>query len=814
MKISRNWIQAYVDLSTRSDEQIAHALTMLGFEVEAIEASGLPELQNVVVGEIESFEQHPNADRLSVCQVDVGDGVSRNIVCGAKNFKAKDRVLVALPGAVLPGDFKIKKGNLRGVKSEGMLCSEKELGLGDDHGGIAILDQRPDIGTPVNDVYRQSGDTVFDLEITPNRPDALSHVGIARELAAWFKTGLKYPEIRLNVATVEQGRLIDALEVSAEKRCPHYRGYSIRGVSVGESPKWLKEALSAIGLRPINNIVDVTNFVLHELGQPLHAFDARKIAGGRVVVRTAAAGEVITTLDEKARKLDPSMTVIADAEKPLVIAGVMGSVDAEVDASTVDVFLEAAWFDPSSTRKTSRSLGLSTDSSYRFERSVDPKGAEFAALRCLDLILETAGGEVLGPPLVVGEPPMIEREVELKPSFVRERLGFDVSDEAIVDGLRALELDVRETFDSLGERLLRVGIPSFRPDLSRPIDLVEEVIRVYGCDKIPQGEVRTRGLVAEDAPVPSFLDRASTLLVGRGFNEAMHYSLRDPAELADWHADSEMARLALANPLASDASHLRPSLLPGLIDCLKLNQARLNEPERLFETGRVFRVYQEKSYEMVSVAFVIAGKPAARWTQRDAVDYYTAAKLVTDLFDQAGVNADNARFERLDGNKAWQEGHAARFGDFRMGFEAEFGLLDAALTKARDVEGLVVAGTLYFTPKFLERGLKRKKYRAFSSFPPATRDLALVVDATTPAGQVASKVEKIAAGVVKGKFALEAVRIFDVYLGEGLPEGKKSIALNLVFRSDERTLKDKEVASAFDAIQAEVGRTEDFAIRS
>ena len=815
MKISRQWLQNYIDLAPRSNAEIAYALTMVGFEVEGIEETGIPQLQNVVVGEIDSFEQHPNADRLSVCQVDVGDGTLRNIVCGAKNFKAKDRVLVALPGAVLPGDFKIKKGNLRGVKSEGMLCSQKELGLGADHAGIAILADRPALGTPVNEVFTEAGDSIFDIEITPNRPDALSHLGIARELAAWFKLELKYPEIRFNPATAPAGKLIDSLEVTVPERCPHYRGYSIRGVKISESPAWLKAALSAIGLRPINNVVDCTNYVLHELGQPLHAFDAGKIKGGRIVVRTAAAGEKLTTLDDKVRLLDPSMTVIADAEKSLVVAGVMGSVDAEVDSSTVDVFLEAAWFDPASTRKTARALTLSTDSSYRFERGVDPKGAEFAALRCLDLILQTAGGEILGPPLVVGAPPAIEKEITLSPAFVRERLGFEVPDEAIIESLRALELDVREGTDANGELSLRVGIPSFRLDLYRPIDLVEEVIRIHGCDKIPEADVRTHGLIAEDAPAPAFLRRVSTLLVGRGFNEAMHYSLRDGRELGDWYPGLDDACLALTNPLASDASHLRPSLLPGLIDCLKLNQARLNEPERVFETGRVFRVYQGKTYEMVSAAFVLSLKPAGRWSQREVPDYYTASQIVTDLFAQAGVTADPARFVPVaSDHKIWQQGHAATFGDFRMGFEAEFGLLASNLTASRDVEGLVLAGAVYLTPEFLKRGLKRKKYSAFSAFPPATRDLALLVDAGTPAGQVASSVEKLASGIVKGKFALERVRIFDVYLGQGSPEGKKSVALNLVFRADDRTLNDKEVAAVFDALQARIAGETTYAVRS
>lgn len=814
MKISRKWLARYVDLSAQSNEEIAYALTMVGFEVEGIQSTGLPPLEHVVVGEIDSFAPHPDADRLSVCQVDVGDGTLRNIVCGAKNFQAKDRVLVALPGAVLPGDFKIKKGNLRGVPSEGMLCSERELGISDSHAGIAILADRPALGLSVNEVFAGDSDTVFDIEITPNRPDALSHVGIARELAAWFKLGLRYPEVKVNLASAKPGKVIESVEVTAPERCPHYRGYSVTGVKIGESPKWLKDALSAIGLRPINNVVDVTNFVLHELGQPLHAFDAAKIGGKKIVVRLANEGETITTLDEKKRALNSAMTVIADAEKPLVIAGVMGSLDAEVDAETADIFLESAWFDPASTRKTSRALTLSTDSSYRFERGVDPKGAEFAALRCLDLILETAGGEVLGPPMVVGEPPLTEKEIELSPAFVRERFGFEVSDEDIIESLRALELSVLEDSDASGEPLLRVGIPSFRLDLYRPIDLVEEVIRIYGCDKIPEADVCARGLIAEDAPAPAFLRRASALLVGRAFNEAMHYSLRDGAELSDWDAAEQADQLALTNPLASDASHLRPSLLPGLVDCLKLNQSRRNAPERLFETGRVFRVYGDRTYEMVSVAFVLTQEPAEGWTQREKPDFYTAAKLVADLFGEAGVKIDSSRFASLSGKSQWQEGHAASFGNFKMGFEAEFGLLNAALTRKKDVEGLVVAGALYFTPEFLKRGVKRRKYTPFSAFPPATRDLALLVDATSPAGQVASTVEKLSQSIVKGKFALEAVRIFDVYLGEGLPDGKKSVALNLVFRAEDRTLNDKELGAAFDQIQARIAKETPFEVRS
>ena len=814
MKISRRWLLHYVDLAERSDSDLAYALTMLGFEVESIEHSGLPPLEHVVVGEVLAFEPHPNADKLSLCRVDVGDGTERQIICGAKNFKAHDRVLVALPGAVLPGDFQIKESKLRGVLSQGMMCSVNELGIGDDHAGIAILEERPALGTPVNRLHEDSSDTVFDLEITPNRPDALSHVGIARELAAWFKIDLRYPELKVNLSAHQAPAVIEAVEVEAPELCPQYRGYSIRGVRVGESPAWLREALLAVGLRPINNVVDATNYVLHELGQPLHAFDVKKIDGRRIVVRTAREGEKIITLDDRERVLDASMAVIADAEKPLVIAGVMGSVEAEVDASTTDILLEAAWFDPPATRRTSRALGLSTDSSYRFERGVDPQGRDFAALRCVDLILATAGGAFGGPPIVVGEPPLTRTMIELKPGFVRERLGFELADTVIIEALRALECDVEEASDHYGEPLFRVGVPSWRPDLYRPIDLVEEVIRVYGCDQIPEGEVRAPGLLAEDHPIPVFLREASDRLVGKGFFEAMHYSLRDAGELGKWFPGETAAGLALQNPLAADASHLRPSLLPGLLDAASLNQARRNEPQRLFETGRVFHADPKGTLELVSVAFILLQKPPAGWREPGQPDFFSASGLIAELGSLAGLKVDAAEFAPLADDPFWQDGHAATWGDLRRGYAAQFGMLDPAATRAWNIEGLVLAGSLVFTPKFLQRAKKRKKYRTMSSFPPATRDLALIVGAAEPAGQVRQQLEKLAAETTGPGFELEGVKIFDVYLGQGLPEGKKSVALNLTYRAPDRTLKDGEVNAAFEALQGAVAAKTDYSVRA
>lgn len=812
MKVSLEWLNDYVDLDGLTVGAISHALTMVGFEVEGVETAGLPKLENVVVGEILSFEQHPNADRLSVCQVDVGDGTERTIVCGAKNFKASDRVIVALVGAVLPGDFKIKKSKLRGVVSKGMMCSERELGLGDDHAGIAILADRPAIGTPVNDIY-PTGDTVFDIEITPNRPDALSHLGIARELAAWFKRELRYPELKVNPNTAGEGSLVESLECPEPELCPHYRGYSLRGVRISESPDWLKKRITAIGLRPINNVVDATNYILHETGQPLHAFDVAKIRGNRIIVRKAHPGEKIVTLDEKERQLEPENLVIADGERALVVAGVMGSVDAEVDDGTTDIFLESAYFNAVSIRRTSRQLGLSTDSSYRFERGVDPKGAEYAALRCLDLVMDLAGGELLGPPLVAGEPPMVEKEIDLSPDWVRERLGFTVSDKEIADSLASLELGISETEDDSGKVLFRVEIPSHRQDLYRPIDLVEEVIRMYGSDRIPESTVKATVTLAEDDPVPVYQRAATAILTGKGFQETLHYTLRSEDDLAHWDKRGAANALSLANPLASDASHLRNSLLGGLLDCLKLNLARHNQVERLFECGRIFWELDGKVYELFSVAFVVLQEGRLSWKKDNKPDFYLPSRLVTDLLEAAGIVVNNWQVESLSGEPAWQEGQAAQLGSPDDGWEAKFGLLDVGMTRGWDIESPVLAGVVAFLPEFLQKPRARAAFQSFSLFPPAIRDLAVVVPQDVPAGQVQKAIHEAARERVGEEMALESVQVFDIYSGKGLPENHVSVACKLSFRNPSRTLNDKEVNAVFQLIQNDLDAAEGMQVR-
>lgn len=819
MKISYNWLKNYIDLdeTEHAPEVLAEVLPFLGFEIEEQLQMGPPQLNNVVVGEVLEFEQHPDADRLRCCKVRVSnsDEEPHAIVCGAKNFTAGDRVAVALPGAVLPGDFKIKKSKLRGQPSEGMMCSAKELQAGNDHDGILILDKDIPIGTPINDVFTD-GDTIFDLEVTPNRADALSHIGIARELAARFGLQVNHPEIttQLEKTSHPTASFLVGVEVESADVCPHYTATCIKGVTVGPSPKWLKQSIEAIGLRSINNVVDVTNYVLHETGQPLHAFDAGKIRGGKLYIRSATEGEQVTTLDEKERSLSTDMVVIADAERPLVVAGIMGSLDAEVEDATVDIVLEAAYFNPSSVRSTARKLKLSSDSSYRFERGVDPLGVEAAAMRAVDLILEVAGGAVEGKMLVVGSPVDTIDTVQIQPDVVRKFIGFEVSDSVIRQAFESLQLKVSVRHDAALESW-EVSIPSFRGDLQRDVDLIEEFVRIYGTDKIPESAVVARGISHDDHRIYTFNDAAADYLTGQNFDEAYLYSLRDPEETRHFFGDELYNLLVLENPLQSDQSHLRPSLIPGLLDVLKLNNARGTGATRFFECGHVYREIKRELVELVSVGFVMIADPVGRsWRQRESVDFYTARTINDNVLRLAGVDPSRFSYQRVDNCKLWQGGQSAYAGEVgKTSFECCVGLLNVETLKTRwEIDDLVLAGSILFKPDLFERTIKRSRYHEISNQPASVKDLALIVEQSIFAEQVQKDIARFAKKAVQG-FNCEEVRVFDVYEGEGLPEGKKSLAVTMSFRAADRTLKDKEVNAAFDGIQKLITESTNYQIR-
>ena len=820
MKISLNWLKDYVRLDA-SVEEVNRAITFLGLEVEQVISTGAPKLENVFVGEVLTRDKHPNADKLTVCSVDVGltHGV-KTIVCGAPNHKVGDRVPVALPGAVLPGNFEIKQSRIRGQLSDGMMCSPDELGLGGAHEGLLILDGRPPLGAPINDVL-PAGDVVFDIEITPNRPDGLCHIGVARELAAWFHRDLIYPPVKFTAPAAgapERRDLLESVTVESDEDCPLYTAHVIAGVRIGPSPAWLQERLKAVGLRPINNVVDVGNYVMLETGQPVHAFDAKKIAGGRIIVRRASNGEKLVTLDGKERLLNSQMLVIADPEKPLVIAGIMGGANAEVDDTTTDLVLEVAYFKPSSIRWTSRKLSLSTDSSYRYERGVDPHTLLEDAHRTIDFILETAGGQVVGPVCKVGEERPWKSEIDLTPGFVRDRVGFDIADAEMKSALESLELNVvRDELNADGQPFWTVSIPSWRGDLDRPIDLVEEILRLHGTDRIPPSTVMAPGLLGDDDPVVLFNRRATDYLVGQHFHECVNYTLRSVTEIGQWVSATAVQELALANPFVEDQSHLRSTLLIGLLQSLKLNQSRGTGMTRLCETGRIFLECNGQVCECAAAGFIeVQSKDAARqWLRRAPADFYTAKNRVQILAGLAGVDLSAVPVTPVVGAYfGWQEGHSAAFGGLHThGFEVRFGLMNLGMVRALGIEGQVFGGLFAIQPEKLAAGSGPRRYKDVSQFPPALRDIALVVDDATPAEAVRQQLARTAQTVVGGAFQVEQVAVFDVYQGQGLPEGKKSLAFSLVFRAADRTLTDGEVNGAVQRIQDEIAKSSGWTVR-
>ncbi len=807
MKLSRNWLRQYVRLYSTTEE-LQRAITFLGFEVEGVRQIGLPPLESVVVGEIKTRVKHPDADKLSVCTVDVGPvaGGVRTIVCGAHNCEAGNRVPVALPGAVLPGGFTIKSSKIRGQQSDGMMCSPDELGLSGDHAGLLILDPAAPIGQPINETL-PDGDTVFDIEVTPNRPDVLCHIGMARELAAWLKYDVRFPEIKFKGQLTGTPRpdILKGIRVDAPEDCPLYVGIAVSGVKVGPSPAWMQERLAAVGMRPINNLVDAGNFVMLELGQPLHVFDAKKITGRSLIVRRATDGEKLVTLDEKERTLNSRMLVIADEAKPLVIAGIMGGHDAGVDATTTDIVLEAAYFRPQSIRATSRRLGLTSDSAYRFERGVDPQSTLEAARRAIDLILAAAGGTVVGPVLQVGGERRWSRKINVTPDYIRAKLGFDVTDDEMRDALIGLHLPIKGEQETKAGLEWTVAIPSYRRDLGRPIDLVEEVLRIYGTDRVPAAVCTGPALAdGDDDPIALFNRRATDYLVGQHFHEVVNYTLRAQPELATWVSAAATSELALANPFVDDQSHLRPTLILGILESLKLNQSRGVPASRLFETGRVFMELNGTVQECVAVGFVLCHNPKERaWLARPEPDFYAVKHHLEILAQMAGIDLAAQELVPVRGAYwGWQEGQSAAAGEMKDGWTVRFGLLNLGMVRAAGVEGKLWAGTLALLPQKLTTPAGHRRYQPFSLFPAALRDLALVVDAARPAAEVRAQLLAAArAATAGGAFTVESIEVFDVYTGAGLPAGKKSLAFALSFRSVERTLTDDEVNAVLAKIQ-------------
>ena len=750
MKISLEWLKDYVALPESADA-LCDALTNAGTEVIGREQRGnVPD--KIVVAQILSSEQHPNADRLSVCQVDDGSGQPRQIVCGAKNYKVGDKVPLALPGAVLGPDFKIKAGKLRGVTSDGMMCSAKELALAEDAEGLLILPSDTSVGRPVKELFPP--DVVLELEVTPNRPDLLGYVGMAREIGAITGKVVKSVES----ARPSEKAAGDFLRLE-DAGCPFYTARIIHGVKVCPSPQWLADRLTAVGLRQINNVVDVTNYVLMETGQPLHAFDLGKLEGG-ITVRNAGEGEELAALDGSSLKLRAHDLVIADAKKAVALAGVMGGAETGVTGATADLLLESAWFEPSRVRKTSRELGISTDSSYRFERRVDPAAVLAACARATELILQVAGGAAEPEVLVAGQPPVAGAKVCLDNNRCRALLGCEIEDNEI-DGI----------LERLG--LVKSGegwnVPSFRPDLTREVDLIEEVVRLAGIDRVPS---RLRGFPADATLADLRHDNGQKLrerLRAQGFSEARSSHFVSPEALSKAGVDASQA-VAVRNPLGADQALLRPVLLAGLLDALGRNMRHGAKSVQLFELGPVFR--SEGKEEQTALGLIATG---------EGNDFHTLKGALISVLGAMDFEPDQGLALRIAGHGA--SGSVRR--------------LPRALAEAHDAKEAV-----YFAEVLIDGCLEAPapsvRVQALPKFPSVERDLSLILPTSTSYSAIEKALLSAKAPHLRG---VELKDVFTDPSGAKLPADQKSVTVTLTFREGDRTLTSDEVDRAVETLR-------------
>ena len=794
MNVTLNWLKNYIDFEFSASE-LADRLTMLGVEVESVKRLGA-ELKGVVVGSVGSIKPHPNADKLVLCQVDIGETEELQIVCGAPNVREGMLAPVATIGATLPIGLTIKRAKLRGEVSHGMLCSEKELGLSEDAAGLMELPTDTPLGTSLSEALGLD-DVVFELEITPNRPDCLSLIGVAREIRAETGNALKQPQVDLNENETDI-RELTSVTIEAPDLCPRYAARVIRGVKVGQSPAWLQQRLESVGVGVINNIVDITNFVLMEYGQPLHAFDYHKLTENCIVVRRATASENITTLDEIERELTPDMLVIADAEKPVALAGIMGGYDSEITETTSDVLLESAYFNPSSIRATAKALGVSTEASYRFERGADP-GVVLAALdRAAQLIAELAGGTICKDIVDVypGQQPL--RQVQLRPERVNFILGTTLDTSEMVQILSGLGFNAKAN----GTGNYQVTVPTFRSDITREIDLIEEVARVHGYDNIPT--TLPKGDIPVPAPNPSTEVRKHIkhFLLAAGMMEAINYSFCNPNCFDKIRLNSDdplRSTLKLQNPLSPEMSVLRTTLLPSLLDNAQHNRNHQIDTIALFEIGSVFLQDGGSSRSDLRIATlepervtgVLAGQigDGVYSNPHREPDFYDIKGLVEGILQVCGIvdytlqKTDAPTFH--PGRNAavlLDDRQLGTFGEAHPEVLENYDLPYKAYLFDFDMEALV------------DTAIFAKRFEPIPVYPKVERDLAIVVDKELLSDMPTALI------YATGGELVESVRLFDVYEGEQVPEGKKSLAYAITYHSATETLTDKAVNALHDKV--------------
>ena len=784
MKISFNWLKDFIDISI-SPEEVSDHLTFSGLEVETLEKveSIKGGLEGLVVGKVLTVEPHSNADKLKMCKVDTGLAESLSIVCGAPNVAQDQRVIVAPVGTTVHPtngeSFKINKAKIRGEISEGMICGEDEIGLGSSHDGIFVFEEDHKPGTSLRDIFTIEEDFMIEIGLTPNRADGFSHIGVARDLAAVLNvktpTQIKLPEIP--ELQTNGTNLIDVV-VEDHQKCPRYAGVEIKNLQVKESPDWLKNRLQVIGLSPINNIVDITNYVNHEMGQPLHAFDRDKIAGNKIVVRKASVGEKFITLDDKERSLDAEDLMICDAEKGMCIAGVFGGSYSGVSDSTSSIFLESAYFNPISVRKTAKRHQLNTDSSFRFERGVDPDNTVNALKRAASLILELAGGEIEGELKDIYPEPLNGFQVDYAFDYARKIIGKDIPKEKVLSILNSLDIEVLAESD----QMLKLFVPPYRVDVQRPIDVVEEVLRIYGYNNIELPETMQIALLhSDEKDQDKYVNMVADFLVARGMTEIMSNSLTKSSytELLN-----DERAVSILNPLSNELDILRRSLVFNGLEAIVYNQNRQLEDLALFEFGKTYLKTDDGYSETKQLVLFFTGRrqPESWLNDQSSADETDITDTLQALFKKLGV-FNKFKLE-AQSNSILSQVSKLKLSKKEV---AEVGRLKPELQKKFDINNAVYVALINWDNLF---GLINDKSEVFTDipkFPFVRRDFSLLLDKSVPF----SEIQKIAQQ--KGGHLLKDVDLFDVYEGKNLPEGKKSYAVKFVWLDQKQTLKDEIV---------------------
>lgn len=808
MNISYNWLKEYLNFN-QSPEEVAAALTSIGLETGGIEEveSVKGGLRGVVIGKVLTCEEHPNSDHLHITTVDLGNGEPTQIVCGAPNVAAGQTVVVATVGTTLyDGDkeFQIKRSKIRGVESLGMICAEDEIGIGHSHDGIIVINEEVKPGTPAAQYYNLSSDYVLEVDLTPNRIDAASHYGVARDFSAWLAQNSQPATLsRPSVDTFKTDRPDGAIavEVLNTDACPRYSGVTIRNIKVAESPQWLKDRLTAIGQRPINNVVDITNYILHGMGQPLHAFDADKIKGGKVVVRNCQEGTVFTTLDGVERKLDARDLMICNAEEPMCMAGVFGGLDSGVTETTTSVFLESAYFNPTSVRKTARRHGLNTDSSFRFERGTDPNGTIYILRLAALLVKELAGGEICGDEVDIYPKEIKPFSVTLSYKKLNALVGKEIEPETVDSILKSLEIEIVNRRD--GE--IDLLVPTYRVDVQRQCDVIEDVLRIYGYNN-----VETSSSLRSCLSFKTLTDSANDLrelisqqLTAVGFNEIMNNSLSAESYYDGLETYPVANCVKLLNALSNDLCVMRQTLLFGGLESAAHNINRKSSDLMMYEFGNVYRFdpnvqpvadspltpYSEYSH----LALWLTGDiRTGNWARpAEPATIYDLRAIVDNIMARLGIVERELQF-----TAGKDEIYAASLKiSTRSGKDlGQMGIVSKAVLKKFDIRQEVFHAELDWNA-LVRLALKKKvSYTPLPKTMPVKRDLALLIDKSVTMEQVEAVVRESERRLLKG------ITLFDVYEGKNLPEGKKSYAINISLQDDEKTLQDKQIESVMNKI--------------